>query len=95
MKRDRRSRTDTEWLGLRQVTEYAAVSERTVRAWIHSPVDALPAVRVGGKVLVRRSFLDAWLGNTGWQPRALWVTYLVVWLPTLIALLMSMWMARS
>ena len=52
-----------EWLGLRQVTQYADVSERTVRGWIHASVDALPAVRVGGKVLVKRSELDAWLGR--------------------------------
>ena len=30
-------------MGLRQVTQYAAMSERTVRAWIHASVDALPA----------------------------------------------------
>ena len=61
MTRVRRSETEAGWLGLRQVTEYADVSERTVRAWIHSPVNALPAVRVGGKILVRRLELDAWL----------------------------------
>ena len=60
----------TEWLGLRQVTQYAAVSERTVRAWIHASVDALPAVRVGGKLLVRRSELDAWLGRHRLRPLA-------------------------
>ena len=43
-----------EWLGLRQLTEYAAVSERTIRAWIHAPVDPLPAVQVDRKILVRR-----------------------------------------
>lgn len=63
MKHEQRAKLGTEWLGLRQVTEYADVSERTVRAWIHAPIDALPAVRVGGKILVRRSELDAWLGR--------------------------------
>lgn len=63
MKQDGGARIGTEWLGLRQVTQYADVSERTVRAWIHASVDALPAVRVGGKLLVRRSELDAWLGR--------------------------------
>jgi excisionase family DNA binding protein len=52
-----------EWLGMREITEYADVSERTVRGWIHAPIDALPAVRVGGKILVKRSELDAWLGR--------------------------------
>jgi excisionase family DNA binding protein len=55
--------TRLEWLGLRQLTEYAAVSERTLRAWIHLPIDALPAVRVGGKVLIQRSQFDSWLGR--------------------------------
>ena len=50
-----------EWLDLRRLREYATVSERTLRAWIHSPVDPLPAVRVGTKILVRRSEFDAWL----------------------------------
>lgn len=50
-----------EWLGLRQITRYAAISERTVRSWIRAPIDPLPAVRVRGKILVRRSELDLWL----------------------------------
>jgi excisionase family DNA binding protein len=50
-----------EWLCLREVTRYVNVSERTLRTWIHAPIDALPAVRVGGRILVRRSELDAWL----------------------------------
>lgn len=48
-------------MGLRQVTEYANVSERTVRAWIHAPMDPLPAAKVRGKILVRRSDFDAYL----------------------------------
>lgn len=68
MKQNGREKIGTEWLGLRQVTQYAAVSERTVRAWIHASVDALPAVRVGGKLLVRRSELDAWLGRHRVRP---------------------------
>ena len=46
-----------EWLGLRDLTYYAHVSERTIRSWIRSPVNPLPAV----KVLVRRSDFDAFL----------------------------------
>jgi excisionase family DNA binding protein len=61
MKRDARNRLGIEWMSLRQITEYANICERTVRAWIHSPVDPLPAVRVSGKILVRRSELDMWL----------------------------------
>ena len=50
-----------EWLGLRDLTYYAHVSERTIRSWIRSPVNPLPAVKVSGKVLVRRSDFDAFL----------------------------------
>lgn len=52
-----------EWLCLREVTRYVNVSERTLRAWIHAPVDALPAFRVGGRMLVRRTELNAWLAR--------------------------------
>ncbi len=50
-----------EWLGLRHLAEYSDTSERTLRGWINSPVDPLPAVRIGGKILVRRQNFDAWL----------------------------------
>ena len=49
-----------EWLDLRGLTEYAPVSERTLRACIHSPVDPLPAVQIGRKIWVRRRDFDAW-----------------------------------
>ena len=51
----------SEWLDLRALQRYACISERTLRAWIHRPVDPLPAVRVGTKLLIRRSTFDAWL----------------------------------
>jgi len=70
MKHEGSNNVGTEWLSLRQVTQYADVSERTVRAWIHAPLNALPAVRVGGKLLVRRSELDAWLGRHRVTPLA-------------------------
>jgi excisionase family DNA binding protein len=59
-----------QWLGLRQASRYASVSDRTLRSWIHSPVDPLPAVRVGGKILIKRSELDAWLGAHAITPLA-------------------------
>jgi len=64
------ARLDREWLSLRQLTEYASVSERTLRDWLHRATDALPAVRVDGKILVRRSEFDAWLGRHRIEPRA-------------------------
>ena len=50
-----------EWLDLRRLTEYAAVSERTLRTWIYSPLDPLPAACVGRKILVRRQAFNDWL----------------------------------
>ena len=50
-----------EWLDLRAVTGYACVSKRTIREWIHRLSDPLPAVRVGTKILIRRSAFDRWL----------------------------------
>jgi excisionase family DNA binding protein len=50
-----------EWLDLKRLRQYACVSERTLREWIHRAVHPLPAVRVGCKILVRRSEFDRWL----------------------------------
>jgi excisionase family DNA binding protein len=52
-----------EWLDLRALQRYACVSERTLREWIHRPENPLPAVRVGTKLLVRRTSFDQWLEN--------------------------------
>jgi hypothetical protein len=60
--------TRMEWLGLRELTDYAAVSERTLRGWIHLPSDALPAVRVSGKILVQRTEFDSWLQRHRIEP---------------------------
>lgn len=50
-----------EWMDLRSLTEYASVSERTLREWIRRPQDPLPAVQVDRKIFVRRSQFDRWL----------------------------------
>jgi len=52
-----------EWLSLRELTEYASVSERTLRSWMHRENNPLPAVRVEGKILVRRSAFVEWLAR--------------------------------
>ncbi len=51
-----------EWMDLKAIQQYACVSERTLREWIHQP-NPLPAVRVGTKMLVRRRDFDLWLRN--------------------------------
>ncbi len=50
-----------EWLGLKELSNYADICERTLRSWIYSRIDPLPAAKVSGKVLVRRSDFDAYL----------------------------------
>lgn len=50
-----------EWLDLKGLTRYAAVSERALRDWIHRAVDPLPAVRIQAKIYVRRTTFDRWL----------------------------------
>ena len=37
-----------EWLDLKALQEYACLSNRTLREWIHRCVDPLPAVRAWG-----------------------------------------------
>jgi excisionase family DNA binding protein len=63
------TRAGVGWLALGDVAAYVAVSERTLRGWIHRPVDPLPAVQVSGKILIRRAELDAWLDRHRVQPR--------------------------
>jgi hypothetical protein len=52
---------ERQWLDLAMLQLYASVSERTLRDWIHRAINPLPAVRVQGKILVRRSVFDCWL----------------------------------
>lgn len=54
-------RASREWLGLKELTRYADISQRTLRSWIYAAVDPLPAAKVCGKVLVRRSDFDEFL----------------------------------
>jgi hypothetical protein len=63
-----RHHVELEWLDLRALTQYAAVSERTLREWIHRAENPLPAVQVDKKILVRRSQFDRWLGVHPLQP---------------------------
>ena len=57
-----------EWLDLKALQQYACVSERTIREWIHRPVNPLAAVQVGRKILVRRSTFDRWLEGHHLKP---------------------------
>jgi excisionase family DNA binding protein len=55
------AQVEREWLGLRELTAYANVSERTLRTWMRLTDNPLPAVQVGGKILVRLSEFNCWL----------------------------------
>jgi len=57
-----------EWLGLKQLTRYGSVSDRTLRSWISSPVDPLPASKVCGKWLVRKSDFDDYMERHRFKP---------------------------
>lgn len=57
-----------EWLDLKALQEYACISERTLREWIHLPTNPLPASRVGVKLLIRRSTFDRWLESHQLKP---------------------------
>jgi excisionase family DNA binding protein len=61
-------RQQLEWLDLRALQQYACVSERTLREWIHRPTNPLPAAHVGTKILVRRSAFDHWLESHSLKP---------------------------
>lgn len=60
--------TTHEWLSLRELTDYADISARTLRSWIYSRSDPLPAVKVSGKVLVRKSDFDRYLDRHRIRP---------------------------
>jgi len=52
------------FLSLRALADYSGLSVKTLRSYIDRlPHEALPAYRVGHKVLVRRSEFDAWMAQ--------------------------------
>jgi hypothetical protein len=53
--------TRLEWLDIKSLTRYAAVSERTLRTWIKNVTDPLPASLIGTKILVSKTDFDGWL----------------------------------
>jgi excisionase family DNA binding protein len=49
------------FLSLRASAAYTSLSTRTLRGYFSDPAHPLPHYKVGGKYLLRRSELDAWL----------------------------------
>ena len=54
---------DDGYLPLRALASYSGLGIRTLRSYLSHPVRPLPHYRVGGKILVKRSEFDAWLGK--------------------------------
>jgi excisionase family DNA binding protein len=61
-------RVQVGWLDLRTASQYASVSVRTIREWIHRTNNPLPAVQVGNKLLISRTAFDDWLAVHTVQP---------------------------
>lgn len=51
------------YLSLRALSAYSNLCVRTLRSYLSHPARPLPHYRVGGKILVKRSEFDAWLGK--------------------------------
>jgi len=62
-------RMQMEWLDLRALTQFASVSPRTIREWIHRTNNPLPATQVGNKLLISRTVFNDWLAGHTVQPR--------------------------
>jgi hypothetical protein len=52
-----------EWLDLKRLSQYACVCQNTLRNWIHSPNNPLPASQRGNKIYVRKRDFDVWMRN--------------------------------
>ena len=50
------------FLSLRALAGYSGLSVRKLREHLADPGHPLPCYRVGGKIVVRRSEFDAWIG---------------------------------
>jgi excisionase family DNA binding protein len=56
-------------MDLKSIQQYACVSERKVREWIHQHENPLPAAQVEkGKFLIKRSHFDRWLEAQAYRP---------------------------
>lgn len=50
----------SEYLSLRDLSQYAGLSVRKLRDYLHDRVRPLPSYRIGGRVPVRRADFDVW-----------------------------------
>lgn len=50
-----------EWMDLKTLGRYSSMSNRTLRNWIKTPINPLPASARSGKILVSRRAFDEWM----------------------------------
>jgi len=55
--------SDDAYLSLKRLAGYSSLSVRTLRDYLVHPTRPLGHYRVGGKILVKRSEFDAWIGT--------------------------------
>ena len=48
-------------MDLKTLEHYSSLSNRTLRSWIKTPENPMPAVTHGGKILVSRQAFDNWM----------------------------------
>lgn len=56
------------YIKLSEVVERLGLSARTIRSFVHDPVDPLPAYRVGGKLLFRWMEVESWIERRRVEP---------------------------
>jgi hypothetical protein len=54
--------TPDPFLPLKALAMYSGLSVRKLRQCLEDPAHPMPCYRVGGKILVRRSEFDTWIG---------------------------------
>jgi Helix-turn-helix domain len=63
MKRARAVGVEPGYLPLKALAAYSGLCVRTLRSHLADRTRPLPHFRIGGKILVRRSDFDAWMGQ--------------------------------
>jgi hypothetical protein len=51
------------YLPLKALARYSGLSVRTLRTYLAAPSHPLPCFRIGGKIVVKRSEYDVWVGR--------------------------------
>jgi excisionase family DNA binding protein len=63
---------DDRYLGVPELARYAGLSEHTLRRHFVDATRPLRHYRLGGRILVKKSEFDAWMGAVAVGPRPQW-----------------------